>query len=70
MFIAHVIRVIFGFTGGVCLLLILLSGYRIILDLGDRTNSKTMLQWAIIGFITSALTFFIIDFVISTLAGI
>ncbi|MDD5041516.1 MAG: hypothetical protein PHX87_04145 [Candidatus Peribacteraceae bacterium] len=73
LFIAHVIRVVFGFVGGVCLILILISGYRILLAVvtgGDKSTGFEMLRWAIIGFITSALTFFIIDFIISTIAGI
>ncbi|MFH0851671.1 MAG: hypothetical protein V1876_02885 [Candidatus Peregrinibacteria bacterium] len=73
LFIAHVIKVVFGFVGGVCLILILISGYRILLAVitgGDKSTGFEMLRWAIIGFITSALTFFIIDFIISTLAGV
>ncbi|MDD4287568.1 MAG: hypothetical protein PHO20_00055 [Candidatus Peribacteraceae bacterium] len=73
LFIAHVIKVVFGFVGGVCLILILISGYRILLAVitgGDKSTGFEMLRWAIIGFITSALTFFIIDFIISTIAGI
>ena len=73
LFIAHVIRIVFGFVGGVCLILILISGYRILLAVitgGDKSTGFEMLRWAIIGFITSALTFFIIDFIISTIAGI
>ena len=73
LFIAHVIKVVFGFAGGVCLILILLSGYRMILAVitgGEKGAGIEMLRWALIGFITSALTFFIIDFIISTIAGI
>lgn len=72
-FIAHVIQIIFGFAGGVCLILILLSGYRLVLAVvtgGDKSTGFEMLRWAVIGFITCALTFFIIDFVISSIAGI
>ncbi|MDO8468546.1 MAG: hypothetical protein Q7S29_02195 [Candidatus Peribacter sp.] len=73
LFIAHVIQVVFGFVGGVCLILILISGYRILLAVvtgGDKSTGFEMLRWAIIGFVTAALTFFIIDFIISTIAGI
>jgi hypothetical protein len=73
MFIAHVIKVIFGFVGGVCLILILISGYRILLAVstgGDKSAGFEMLRWSIIGFITCALTFFIIDFIISSIAGL
>jgi len=73
IFIAHVIQVVFGFVGGVCLILILISGYRVLFAVvtgGERSAGTEMMRWAIIGFITCALTFFIIDFIISTLAGL
>ncbi|ALM10021.1 MAG TPA: hypothetical protein DEB30_03195 [Candidatus Peribacter riflensis] len=73
LFIAHVIKTVFGFVGGVCLILILIAGYRLLLAVvtgGDKSTGFEMLRWAIIGFVTSALTFFIIDFIISTLAGV
>lgn len=71
-FIAHVIATIFGFTGGVFLILIIFSGYKIAIGAvtgGDSSKGKEMLKQAIFGFILCALTWFIIDFVISTLNG-
>lgn len=73
LFIAHVIQVIFGFTGGVCLILIMISGFRLLFAVitgGDKSSGFEMLRWALIGFVTSACTFFIIDFIISTIAGV
>lgn len=71
IFIAHVIRTIFGFIGGVCLILIMYAGYQYILGAatGNSSAGKDMLKWAILGFVLSALSFFIIDFVIATIAG-
>lgn len=72
-FIAHIIAVIFSFTGGICLILILFAGYRILLATatgGDKSSGIELLRWAIIGFIASALTFFIIDFIISSIVGL
>jgi len=71
-FIGEVIRMIFSFTGGIFLVLILFSGYQMMLGKamgGDKSAGMTTLRYAVIGFIVSALSFFIIDFVISTLAG-
>ncbi|MDD4628712.1 MAG: hypothetical protein PHE68_04960 [Candidatus Peribacteraceae bacterium] len=71
-FIANIIKTIFGFTGGIFLVLVMISGFRIMIGKatgGDSSSGYTMLRFAIIGFITSALTFFIIDFFISTIAG-
>ena len=74
-FIAHTIQTIFGFTGAICILMIILSGYEYILgtipggSAGSKESAIARLQWAITGFIVSALAFFIIDFVISAIAG-
>jgi hypothetical protein len=72
-FIAHVIQTVFTFTGGICFILILISGYRLLVSVvtgGDKTQGMEMLRWAVVGFVVSALTFFIIDFVISSIAGV
>lgn len=71
-FIGEVIKMIFSFTGGIFLVLVLFSGYQIMIGKatgGDSSGGKTTLRMAIIGFTVSALSFFIIDFVVSTLAG-
>jgi len=71
-FIAHIIATIFGFTGGVFLILVILSGYKIAIGSvtgSDSSKGKEMLKQSIFGFILCALTWFIIDFFISVLAG-
>lgn len=73
LFIAHALQTIFAFVGGICLILIIIAGYQILLAVstgGDRSGGIQTLRWAITGFIVSALTFFIIDFIISTIAGL
>ncbi|MDD5623571.1 MAG: hypothetical protein PHI23_02590 [Candidatus Peribacteraceae bacterium] len=71
-FIANAISTIFGFVGGIFLLLILFGGYQYIISsaTGDKEGGKARIKFAVAGFIASALSFFIIDFVISSLAGI
>lgn len=71
-FIANIIAVIFGFTGGVFLILIILSGYKMAIGSltgSDSSKGKEMLKQSIFGFILCALTFFIIDFFLSVLSG-
>jgi len=71
-YLAYLIKTIFGFTGAICLVMILYAGYEYVLGTvtgGDSSAGKDRIKWAIIGMIVSALAFFIIDFVIATLAG-
>ena len=73
IFLAHIIEFIFGFAGAVCLIMIIYSGYEIAISSlggGDRSAGLNRLKFAIIGFVVSALAIFIIDFIISTIAGI
>lgn len=69
-FIAHLIQFLFGFAGGICLLMIIFSGYEIVignLPGGSSEAGKTRLTWAIIGFIMAGTSFFIMDFIISAI---
>lgn len=73
IFLAHLIKFIFGFAGAVCLFMIIFAGYQIAISSlsgQDTSPGKQRIVWAIIGFIVCALAFFIIDFVISTIAGL
>lgn len=74
-FLAHAIKFFFSITGTFCILMIIISGYEYILgtipggNLGSKESAVQRLTWAIVGFIISALSFFIIDFVIAAIAG-
>ncbi len=74
-FLAHVIQVIFGFSGAICILMIILAGYEYMLGSlpggsgGSKEAGIERLRWAIIGFVISSLAFFIIDFFISAIGG-
>lgn len=74
-FLAHVIKFFFGITGTFCILMIIISGYEYILgtlpggSLGSKESAISRLRLAIIGFIISALAFFILDFIISAIGG-
>ena len=71
-FLAYLIQFLFSFIGAACLIVIVISGFQIVLGSlpgGNKEGGKTRLKWAIIGFIVSALAFFIIDFIIATIGG-
>lgn len=71
-FIAHLIKWIFGFAGSICLILIMWGGYEIVagnLPGGSAESGKNRITWAIIGFILSATSFYIMDFVIAAISG-
>ncbi|MBT3292764.1 hypothetical protein HN512_02130 [Candidatus Peregrinibacteria bacterium] len=72
-FISYVIKFIFAMIGGIALVQIIISGYQIALakTMGrDRSEGLTRLRVAIIGFILCAFSWYIVDFIVSSLAGI
>lgn len=71
-FIAHVIKLIFGFAGAACVIMIIFGGYQITMGTlagGGADGGKTRIRWAIIGFIMAATSFYIMDFIIAAIAG-
>ncbi len=70
-YIAYLLGVIFMFIGAIFLLMIVVSGYKIALSSigGDKTAGYGTLKMAVLGFIISAFSFFIIDWVVCTIAG-
>lgn len=70
LFIAHTIQFVFGFAGGVAILMIMFAGYEIVIGSlpgGSSESGKNRLTWAIIGFIMCATSFFIMEFIISAI---
>ncbi|MDA1209188.1 MAG: hypothetical protein O2904_04130 [bacterium] len=69
-FMKETIGTFYSFIGALCLIMIIISGYQIALAKAigrDRSEGLTRLRVAIVGFILSVLTWYIIDFVISAL---
>lgn len=67
-FLAHVLSVIFGFTGGICLIMIMIAGYQAAVGKafgGGGEEWKERLRWAIVGFAVSALAIIIIQFFVA-----
>ena len=71
-FIANAIRVVFGFTGGVFLIMLLFGAYQFAIGSisgGDTSAGKRTIRLAITVFLVSLLAFFIIDFFADAIAG-
>ncbi|MDP7247427.1 MAG: hypothetical protein QF741_02265 [Candidatus Peribacteraceae bacterium] len=70
-YIAYLLGVIFMFIGAIFFLMIVVSGYQIALGsvTGDKEAGRKKLMTSILGFIISAFSFFIIDWVVCTIAG-
>jgi hypothetical protein len=70
-FIAYLIKLIFGLTGTIALVNIMIAGYELALSgvTEDKDAGKNRLKYSAIGFIVCAGAFLIVDFVISALLG-
>ncbi|MFH0770570.1 MAG: hypothetical protein V1926_04290 [Candidatus Peregrinibacteria bacterium] len=70
-YLKYIIALVYTLLGAFFLIAIIIAGYRIALGpaTGDTEGGKKMLKTAIIGFIIASLSFFIIQFIISALAG-
>ena len=68
-FIAHVIQLLFGFTGVLCLFNIMIGGYQVALGAatGDKEKGKNRITWAIIGLVLSLTVYLILDVALSAL---
>lgn len=70
-FLAHVIQQIFTLTGGICLVVIMIGGYELALGqaIGGKEKGQTRIRYGAIGMFVSATSFFIVEFIIATIAG-
>lgn len=71
--ISYVIAFIFSLIGLFVAIQIVISGYQIALAKAtgrDRSEGLTRLRVALIGFVLCAFSWYIIDFIVSSLAGI
>ena len=68
-FLAHVLGVLFGFTGGISVIMIMISGFQFALGevAGGKDAAKNRLIYAIVGFLVSALALVIIQFMIASI---
>ncbi|MCF7844696.1 MAG: hypothetical protein K9M03_02615 [Kiritimatiellales bacterium] len=66
-YIGYLIGVLFALIGAFFFIMILVSGYQIAIGtvVGEKEKGKEKLKWAIVGFIISALAFFIVNLFVS-----
>lgn len=72
-YLSYIIGFIFSLIGLFAVIQIVIAGYQIALAKAtgrDRSDGLTRLRVALIGFILCAFSWYIIDFIISSLAGI
>ncbi|OGJ57855.1 hypothetical protein A3H22_02060 [Candidatus Peribacteria bacterium RIFCSPLOWO2_12_FULL_55_15] len=70
IFIGQLIKWILGFTGGICLINIMIGGYQIALGsaIGDKEAGKSRVLWALVGLLVSMLSYGILNTIIGTLS--
>lgn len=71
-YIGYVIGVVFSLTGAIFLIMVMIGGYQYVLgaaNVGSKENGIARIRSGIVGFLVSALAFFIVDFVVTTLVS-
>ena len=71
-FVAHIVQFIFMLIGIFFLMNIMWGGYQIIIAStqgGDRSKGTNRLIWSIVGFLVAALSFIIMDVVLTVVLG-
>lgn len=71
VFVAHLIQLIFMFTGIFFILNLMYAGYQMAIGAatGDKEKGKNRLLWSLIGFAVCALSLVILDTIVSVIAG-
>ena len=69
-YIGFLIQQVFAFTGAIFLIVLIIGGYQYAFGniAGGKEKGMERIRFGIIGMIVCALSFFIIDFIISTIA--
>lgn len=68
-YIAYLIKIIFELTGAVFLLMVIIGGYQYVISKatgGGGDEGKARVRFAIIGFLVTALSFYIVDFILTS----
>jgi hypothetical protein len=71
-YIGYLIKQIFAFSGGIFFIVLLVGGFQYTIGplIGGEEKGLGTIRWGIIGMIVSGFSFFIIDFVVSAIAGL
>jgi hypothetical protein len=70
LYIAYLIKIIFELTGAIFLLMIIIGGYQYVISKasgGGGDEGKARVRFAIVGFLVTALSFYIVDFILNSL---
>ena len=69
IYMAHLIREVFKFTGVICIVVIMIGGYELVLGnaIGGKERGQSRIQFGIIGMIVCASSLAIVDFIVSSL---
>jgi cation transporter-like permease len=68
-YIAYLIEIIFQLTGAIFLLMIIIGGYQYVISKaggGGGDEGKARVRYAIVGFLVTALSFYIVDFILNS----
>ena len=68
-YIAYLIKIIFELTGAIFLLMIIIGGYQYVISKaggGGGDEGKARVRFAIVGFLVTALSFYIVDFILNS----
>ena len=68
-YVAYLITIIFELTGAIFLLMIIIGGYQYVISKatgGGGDEGKARVRFAIIGFLVTALSFYIVDFILNS----
>ncbi len=68
-FIGYLVKTIFGVTGIIFMINIMIGGYQLAVSglTDDKSAGKSRIRYSIVGFIACACAFLIVDFVVSAL---
>lgn len=69
-YISYLITIIFQLTGAIFLLMIIIGGYQYTIGKasgGGGEEGKARVRFAIIGFLITAMSFYIVDFILNAL---
>jgi hypothetical protein len=67
LYIAYLVRTVFGLIGSIALIEIIISGYQMAISgfSGDKTAAKNRLTWSLIGLALSVFAWLIVDTILT-----
>jgi len=71
VFLGNIARFLLGFTGVICLIMIMIGGYQIAIGsvIGDKEQGKSRIIWSLVGLLVCILAYAIVNTVVVILTG-